>query len=43
MPEPCPAKTKMSIEKSSANAALIAAGLLASLGDTIAILSTAIS
>lgn len=43
MPEPCPAKTKMSIEKNSANAALIAAGLLASLGDTIAILSIAIS
>lgn len=38
MPEPWPAKTKMIIEKNSAKAALMAAGLLASLGDPIAIL-----
>lgn len=38
MPEPSPAKTKISIEKNSANAALIASGWLASPGAPIAIL-----
>lgn len=38
MPEPSPAKTKIIIEKNSANAALIASGWLASPGAPIAIL-----
>lgn len=38
MPEPSPAKTKMSIEKNSATAALMASGWLASPGVPIAIL-----
>lgn len=42
MPEPSPAKTKISIEKNSAKAALIASGWLASPGAPIAILEMAI-
>ena len=38
MPEPSPAKTKMTIEKNSANAALMASGWLTSPGEPIAIL-----
>lgn len=38
MPEPSPAKTKITIEKNSANAALMASGWLASPGEPIAIL-----
>lgn len=38
MPEPCPAKTKMRVEKNSARAALRAAGWLASPGVPMAIL-----
>lgn len=42
MPEPSPAKTKISIEKNSAKAALIASGWLASPGVPTAILEIAI-
>lgn len=42
MPEPSPAKTKISMEKNSANAARMASGCLASPGFPIAILLIAI-
>lgn len=42
MPEPSPAKTKISMEMNSANAALRAAGWVASAGEPISILGTAI-
>lgn len=42
MPDPSPTKTKMIMEKNSANAALIASGWAASAGDPIAILYIAI-
>jgi len=42
MPEPSPAKTKMSMEMNSANAALRALGWLASAGEPNAILGMAI-
>lgn len=42
MPEPSPAKTKMSMEMNSATAALRASGWLASAGDPIVILASGI-